>query len=40
MPMYKTVEEGDYVVLAHGWNTGMQSLTSYCVLAVGDSLDS
>ena len=34
------VEEGDYVVLAHGWKTGMQSLTTYRVLAVGDSLGS
>ena len=33
------VEEGDWVVLAHGWKTGVQSLATYRVLAVGDSLD-
>ena len=33
------VEEGDYVVLAHGWKTGVQSLATYRVLAVGDHYD-
>ena len=33
------VEEGDYVVLAHGWKTGVESLATYRVLAVGDSLE-
>ena len=34
------VEEGDYVVLAHGWKTGVESLATYRVLAVGDLGDS
>ena len=32
------VEEGDYVVLAHGWKTGVQSLTTYRLAMVGSDL--
>jgi len=28
------VEEGDYVVLAHGWKTGEQSLTTYRIITI------
>ena len=36
---HNLVEEGDYVVLAHGWKTGVQSLSAYRVLKVGDNLE-
>jgi len=32
------VEEGDYVVLAHGWKSGIQSLTTYRLAMVGSDL--
>ena len=32
------ISEGDTVVLAHGWKTGEQSLTTYRLAMVGQDL--